>query len=84
MNALLRAVAAKFQTDILSRPQIRTLDGKEALIQIGQQVPVIDGVNVTPVGSANPIIRQDRAGIILKDSPCDPGWLIQIQVEAEK
>ena len=85
VNILLRALAAKYKTDILSRPQIRTIDNSEALIQIGQQVPVVDGVNVTAIGSANPIIRQDRAGIILKVTPrTSPDGLIQIKVEAEK
>lgn len=85
VNILLRALAAKFQTDILSRPQIRTIDNSEALIQIGQQVPVVDGVTITPVGSANPVIRQDRAGIILRVTPrTSPDGLIQIKVEAEK
>ncbi len=85
VNILLRALAAKYKTDILSRPQIRTIDNSEALIQIGQQVPVVDGVNVTAVGSANPIIRQDRAGIILRVTPrTSPDGLIQIRVEAEK
>lgn len=85
VSALLRALAARYQTDILSRPQIRTIDNSEALIQIGQQVPVIDGVTVTPVGSANPVIRQDRAGIILKVTPhISPDGLVQIKVDAEK
>ena len=85
VNILLRALAAKYKTDILSRPQIRTIDNNEAMIQIGQQVPVVDGVTVTAVGSANPIIRQDRAGIILRVTPrTSPDGLIQIKVEAEK
>lgn len=85
VNILLRALAAKYKTDILSRPQIRTIDNSEALIQIGQQVPVVDGVTVTAVGNANPIIRQDRAGIILRVTPrTSPDGLIQIRVEAEK
>ena len=85
VNILLRALAAKYKTDILSRPQIRTIDNSEAMIQIGQQVPVVDGVTVTAVGSANPIIRQDRAGIILRVTPrTSPDGLIQIKVEAEK
>ncbi len=85
VSLLLRALAAKYKTDILSRPQIRTIDNNEAMIQIGQQVPVVDGVTVTAVGSANPIIRQDRAGIILRVTPrTSPDGLIQIKVEAEK
>ncbi len=85
VSLLLRALQANFEVDVLSRPQIRTVDNKEAFIQIGQQVPVVDGVNVTAVGTANPIIRQDQAGIILKMTPnVSPDGLIQIKVSAEK
>lgn len=85
VSVLLRALAAKFEIDILSRPQIRALDNHEALIQIGQQVPVVDGVAVTAVGSANPVIRQDQAGIILKVTPrISPESQVMIQVNAEK
>ncbi len=46
---------------------------------------MVDGVNVTAVGTANPIIRQDQAGIILKMTPnVSPDGLIQIKVSAEK
>ncbi|MCC6509582.1 MAG: hypothetical protein IT423_10770, partial [Pirellulaceae bacterium] len=85
VNLLLRALQANFEVDVLSRPQIRTVDNKEAFIQIGQQVPVVDGVNITAVGTANPIIRQDQAGIILKMTPnVSPDGMIQIKVIAEK
>jgi type II secretory pathway component GspD/PulD (secretin) len=85
VSVLLRALSAKFEIDILSRPQIRALDNHEALIQIGQQVPVVDGVSVTAVGSANPVIRQDQAGIILKVTPrISPEARVMIQVSAEK
>lgn len=85
VNVLIRALSANFKTDILSRPQIRTLDNHEALIQIGQQVPIVDGVSVTAVGSANPIIRQDKAGIILKVIPrIGAKGRVMIDVHAEK
>ena len=85
VSVLLRALSARFQLDILSRPQIRALDNHEALIQIGQQVPVVDGVSVTAVGSANPVIRQDQAGIILKVTPrISPEGKVIILVNAEK
>ncbi len=85
VNLLLRALQANYEVDVLSRPQIRTVDDKEAFIQIGQQVPVVDGVTITAVGTANPIIRQDQAGIILRMTPhVSPDGLIQIKVNAEK
>ncbi len=85
VNLLLRALDAQFNLDILSRPQVRTVENNEAFIQIGQQVPVVDDVAITPVGSANPVIRQDQAGIILKVTPrISPDGRVQIDVNAEK
>ncbi len=85
VNVLLRALDANYNIDVLSRPQIRTLENHEALIQVGQQVPVVDGVSVTAVGSANPVIRQDQAGIILKVTPrISPDGRVLLDVNAEK
>lgn len=84
INVLIRALAAKYKVDVLSRPQITTMDNQPAHIQIGQQVPVIDGVNITPVGSASPIIRQDQAGIILRVTPRVGPDNVVINVVAEK
>ncbi len=69
VSVLIRALAARTNVHILSRPQIRTLDNLLAQIQVGQQVPVIDGVNINQLGAATPIIRQDSAGIILTVTP---------------
>ena len=85
VNVLLRALDAQFNIDVLSRPQIRAVENHEAFIQIGQQVPVVDGVAITPVGTANPVIRQDQAGIILKVTPrISPDGRVQMDVNAEK
>jgi len=85
VNVLLRALDANFNIEVLSRPQVRSVENHEALIQIGQQVPIVDGVSLTPVGSANPNIRQDKAGIILKVTPrISPDGRVQLDVEAEK
>lgn len=84
INVLIRALAARYKVDVLSRPQITTLDNQPAHIQIGQQVPVVDGVTISPVGSANPVVRQDQAGIILKVTPRVGPDGIVINVTAEK
>ena len=85
VNVLLRALDAKFDIDVLSRPQVRTIENQEAFIQIGQQVPVVDGVSVNSVGSANPIVRQEKAGIILKATPrISPDGKVQVLVSTEK
>ena len=85
VNILLRALSSRRQVDILSRPQIRTLENHEAEIQIGSQVPVVDGVAVSAVGSANPVIRQDQAGIILKVKPrVKDNQMVVMDVSAER
>ncbi len=85
VNVLLRALHAKFNVDVLSRPQVRAVENKEAFIQVGQQVPVVDGVTINAVGSANPVIRQDKAGIILKATPrISPDGRVHIDVNTEK
>ena len=85
VSVLLRALDAKYGVDVLSRPQVRTVENKEAFIQVGQQVPIVDGVVVNAVGSANPIVRQDKAGIILRATPrISPDGRVQIDVNTEK
>lgn len=85
VSMLLRALDANFNIEVLSRPVVRSLENKEALVQVGQQVPIVDGVTLTPVGSANPSIRQDKAGIILKVTPrISPDYRVQLDVQAEK
>jgi len=85
VNVLIRALAAQRNVHILSRPQIRAIDNQEAFIQVGQEVPVVDSVDVGPLGNANPIIVRDRAGIILTVRPrISPDGTIVMQVSAEK
>lgn len=85
ISFLLRALAAKRDVSVLSRPQIRTVHNVMGKIQIGQEVPVVDGVNITAVGSANPVIRQSDAGIILEVTPrISPDGTVVVDVKAEK
>ena len=62
------------------------LDNQEAQIQQGQLVPVVNGVNINQTtGSANPLVIQDEAGIILTVTPriSEDGQIV-MQVIAEK
>lgn len=45
INVLLRALDDKTKVDILSRPQITTMENIQAFIQVGQDVPYITGVD---------------------------------------
>ena len=85
LSVLLRALKANRKVNILSRPTIRTVHNRKASIQMGAQVPVVDGVSLGPTGTANPVVRQDKAGIILEVTPkiSDTG-VIFMDVKAEK
>ncbi len=46
---------------------------------------MVDGVTVNAVGSANPVVRQDKAGIILKATPrISPDGRVQVDVNTER
>ena len=85
VSVLVRALAARRNVHILSRPQIRTLDNQLAQIQVGQQVPIVDGVTVSQNNAATPLVRQDKAGIILTVTPrINPDGTVVMEVIAEK
>lgn len=84
VNVLIRALAARRSVRILSRPQIRALDNQLAQIQVGQIVPVTDGVTQTQTAVTPQIVR-DPAGIILTVTPrISPEGQIVMEVVAEK
>lgn len=86
VSVLLRALSAQRTINILSRPQIRTLDNQEATIQVGQQVPIVNGVQLNQLGGfQSPNIIQDNAGIILTVKPrISPDGTIVMETIAEK
>ena len=84
VSVLIRALAARRNVRVLSRPQVLALDNQTAQIQVGQRVPIVNGVTVTQTGS-NPQIIQDEAGIILTVAPrISPEGQIVMEVTAEK
>lgn len=57
------------EVEVFSRPQILTLDGSPAEVQIGQVVPVVNGVTVSRYGVPRPEVVADHAGIRLSVTP---------------
>lgn len=55
--------------EILSRPQVMTLDGTLAQIQIGQVVPVVSGFRISESGSPVPTHTNEDVGISLSITP---------------
>jgi len=84
VSVLVRALAARRTVHVLSRPQIRTTHNNVASIQVGQQVPVVNGVAVTD-NFVTPEIIQQNVGIILRVTPrVTPDGTISMEVYAEK
>ena len=87
-GALLRALQSDTNTNILSTPNIVTLDNETAELIVGQNLPFVTG-SFTGTGSTNPqnpfqtIERQD-VGLTLKVTPqINEGDTVQLVLEQE-
>lgn len=69
VGALLRAIQSDRNVNILSTPNILTLDNQEAKIVVGQNVPFITGVSQTAGGNVQATIERKDVGIQLKITP---------------
>ncbi len=69
VGALLRAFQADTGVNILSTPNILTLDNQEAKIIVGQNVPFITGTSQTAGGNVQATIERKDVGIQLKITP---------------
>ena len=85
VNVLVRALSARRNVRILSRPSVTVLDNQIAEIQVGQVVPVTDGATIGINGNVVPTIMRDNAGIILTVTPriSNEGQVV-MEVAAEK
>ena len=85
VNVLIRALAARRNVRVLSRPSVTVLDSQIAQIQVGQVVPVTDGATIGATGNVIPTITRDNAGIILTVTPrISPEGQVVMEVAAEK
>ena len=86
VNVLLRALSANRRLEILSRPQIRTLDNQLGRINVGRNVPVVNGfTNNGALGQIVPTVVRDDSGIILEVTPrITPDGRIVMQIGAER
>jgi type II secretion system protein D len=68
-NVLVRALKQQGRIDVLSRPQVTTLDNQAAQVAVGQSVPIVQGSSVTGTGLIqNNVVYRD-VGIILNVIP---------------
>jgi hypothetical protein len=86
LNLLLRALSFRNRVDILSRPQIRTVDNQTAQIQVGQEVRLVSGFTANGTTGVNsPTVTPRQIGIILQVTPrITPDGLVVMQVVARK
>lgn len=84
VSVLLRALQESRRVDILSRPQVRTLDNQPAFIQVGQRVPRIIGSTVNQNGQSNSVALEN-IGLILAVTPrISPDGSVVMEIDAEK
>ena len=84
VSVLIRALQESRRVDILSRPQIRTLDNQPAFIQVGQRVPRIIGSTVNQNGQSNSVTLEN-VGLILGVTPrISPDGNVVMEIDAEK
>ena len=85
ISLLIRALQESRRLDVLSRPQIRTLDNQSAFIQVGQRVPRITASNITDGGLQTNTIELENVGLILGVTPrISPDGMVVMEVDAEK
>ena len=86
LSVLLRALSVRRRIDILSRPQVTVMDNQQAQIQVGSQVPRVNGVNTNATtGVSTPLIEQKDVGIILQVTPrISPEGKVVMEVSAIK
>ena len=84
VSILIRALNQSGRFEVLSRPQIMTLDNQPASILVGQRVPRIVGTNINQIGQVNSIELED-VGLILGVTPrISPDGMVVMEVDAEK
>ena len=68
-NAFIKAIEQDTEIDILSNPQILTLNNEEAEIKVGEIIPTVGSTTVDANGRATTNIEYKEVGISLKITP---------------
>ncbi|MDD4269144.1 MAG: secretin N-terminal domain-containing protein [Thermoguttaceae bacterium] len=84
VSLMLRALKESRRLEVLSRPQIMTLDNQPAFIQVGKRVPRITGSTARAQGLVNEIALEN-VGLILGVTPrISPEGMVVMELDAEK
>lgn len=89
--ALLRALQATGNTNVIATPSIMTLDNEEAEVKVAQEVPIITGSYTNQgisgaQGQVNPFqtISREEVGVILKITPqINDGGSVVLKISQE-
>lgn len=81
---LLRALQDSRRLEVLSRPQVLTLDNQQAFIQVGQRVPRIVSSIINQNGAQNNVALEN-IGLIIGVTPrISPEGNVVMEIDAEK
>jgi len=84
VSILIRALKQCQRIEVLSRPQIMTLDNQPSFIQVGERVPRVAGTTINQVGQVNNI-ELVNVGLILGVTPrISPDGNVVMEVDAER
>jgi type II secretion system protein D len=82
INILIRALASKSRAQVLSRPQIMTLNNRPASVLVGQRVPQITDFQVLPTGGTSNSVDLIDVGVSLGVLPrVTPDGLVIMDLE---
>jgi type II secretion system protein D len=84
INVLIRALEQSSRAQVISRPQVQTLDNQLAFVQVGSLVGRIQGSTITQFGVQNTVV-DTQVGIIMQVQPrTSPDGTIVMIVQATK
>ncbi|MFW6061276.1 MAG: secretin N-terminal domain-containing protein, partial [Planctomycetota bacterium] len=69
IEAFVRALQATSRLDVISRPQVLTLDNQPAVIEFGERVPLIQTTRITEEGTTNATVRYEDVVTRLQVTP---------------
>ncbi len=87
VNAALSTLGALTNIKVLSSPKILTLDNKPAMIEVGDQIPIVTQTSVATTAANAPVvssIEQRNTGVILTVTPrIGSGGIVYLDVTQE-
>jgi general secretion pathway protein D len=83
-SLLIRALRTQGRVDILSRPQVMTLDNQAALVTVGQSVPIVTGTTLTATGFSQNNVSYQNIGVVLNVQPrISPDGKVFMRIQPE-